>query len=358
MTHLVSCAQEVKTIEIDLLETYKLEGGFENTIIIFKAVDKKIKTVIDGSGAVFKSNVRIQCLASNVEFVNFTFKNPMINEINQSIMELGEKGGKFENIIVHNCNFLNEDKSREDVAFFYIHVLANKVTIKNCEFKGKHNRLPIIHVNSKFDKAEISNCSFKDVSPRKEEALEAVRIGDGTPNTGSYIIKNNIFENYFGDSETISCKASNMTISKNTFKNCRSGVSIRKANHVNIIGNTFTNVSHPVRVSGKDHTISGNTFDDTSDHSITFMMGNSDYWTSENIIISKNKFKNEAKIGLISNTEDGIYPLSVRFKNNYIFGSKKKRLTTKVFNKNYFEKNKPASSTEKYNIKQKTYIIQ
>lgn len=357
ITHVSSYAQEVFTIEIDAMDRYDFKGDYENATIIFRASNKTTKTVIDGSQATLKGNVKIKCRASNVDFVNFTFNNPKLDKANEAVFEIGEKDQSYENITVQNFKIINKVTDGEYVGFFYMNVMANNVKISNCELRGKHNRLPMIHVNSKFTNVEISSCSFKDVAPRKEEALEAIRIGDGTPSTGSYCIKNNVFEDYFGDSETISCKASNVRISGNKFINCRSGVTIRKANHVEISWNSFTNVTHPVRISGKNHKITGNSFDASSEQAISFMMGNSDYWTSENIVISKNKFREAAKIGLISNAEDGAYPTGVSFKGNYVLGKSKKKMKSKMFNKDFFEKTKPGSATEKYNIKQKTYII-
>src|SRR5699024_9217982 len=126
-----------------------------------------------------------------------------------------------------DMSFVDEGKKTQ---FHWINVFGEDITIKNCIFQGKRNRLPIIHINSNFSNVIVENNLFEDVPSRSGGALEAIRVGlvDGPSNS---LIINNRFINYYGDSETISVKADNCRIVNNEFTDCRSGINIRYANN-------------------------------------------------------------------------------------------------------------------------------
>lgn len=109
--------------------------------------------------------------------------------------------------------------------------LGNFITVE-----GTLNHSPNV---SQFDVIEWNY--FRNIGPRVENALEAIRIGSSqyTLSRGHTILQNNLFERCDGDPEYISIKLSDCTILNNTFVECLGSLSLRHGNHSTVEGNVI-----------------------------------------------------------------------------------------------------------------------
>ncbi len=82
---------------------------------------------------------------------------------------------------------------------------------------------------------------FRNIGPRVENVLEAIRIGSAeyTLSRGYTILQNNLFERCDGDPEYISIKQSDCTVRNNTFIECLGSLSLRHGNHSTVEGNVI-----------------------------------------------------------------------------------------------------------------------
>jgi poly(beta-D-mannuronate) lyase len=108
-------------------------------------------------------------------------------------------------------------------------VLGNFVTIE-----GTKTHQPQV---SQFD--QIDRNHFRDIGPRVENVLEAIRIGssDFSLSSGFTLLENNLFERCDGDPEYISIKSSDDTVRGNTFRECLGSLSLRHGNRSVVDGN-------------------------------------------------------------------------------------------------------------------------
>lgn len=281
------------------------------------------KSILTGESFIKIGNQCKNIVIRDIEFLNNLIKY----RESTSLIEVGDsKRSEIENIIIERTEFIFNkpfvDKGK-GTQFHWINIFGNNVTVKDCIFKGKRNRLPIIHINSNFKDVLIENNVFKDVPPRNGGALEAIRIGliDGPSNA---LIINNKFLNYHGDSETISIKADNVRVIGNEFTACRSGISIRYADNCIINKNIFNNTTTPLRMVGTGHLVFNNVFNENeSSSSITFMMGGQYYPDVKDITFYGNVFNTEKFIlRMIQFPNHNEPPKDLRFEDNY-FNNKK-----------------------------------
>lgn len=108
-------------------------------------------------------------------------------------------------------------------------VLGNCITIE-----GSTAGTPQV---SQYD--TIAHNHFRDIGPRIENALEAIRIGNSglSLSSGFTLIERNLFERCDGDPEYISIKSSDNTIRHNTFRECLGSLSLRHGNRNRVEGN-------------------------------------------------------------------------------------------------------------------------
>lgn len=85
----------------------------------------------------------------------------------------------------------------------------------------------------------IDHNHFRDIGPRVENALEAIRIGsaDISLSRGYTLLERNLFERCDGDPEYISIKSSDNMIRHNTFRECLGSLSLRHGNRNTVEGN-------------------------------------------------------------------------------------------------------------------------
>ncbi|WP_419870101.1 chondroitinase-B domain-containing protein [Chryseobacterium sp. CT-SW4] len=324
-----SCMSKEITIHAKPGGKYILsQGVVEYQINIVGNGSEKAPFYIQGDKTVLSGNsyIKMSSTASNIILKDITFRNNKISYKNStSLLEIGNsKKSTVNNITLENINFVFNDKSfldkDKETQFHWINVFGNNVIIKGCSFEGKRNRLPIIHINSNFNNIIVENNTFKNVPSRVGEALEAVRIGlaDGDSNA---LIKNNTFENYFGDSETVSIKANGVTVDHNKFINSRSGVSLRSSNNSTITNNIFTTTVSPIRVAGKNHIIKGNTFNtDSGNISVIVMLGGKNYEQVDNLQIESNIYNKEPTLNFIEMPDNNMLPTNIKFSGNSFNG--------------------------------------
>lgn len=93
--------------------------------------------------------------------------------------------------------------------------------------------------SSQYDK--IDNNYFRNIGPRAENVLEAIRSGSShvSLSSGFTLIEKNLFERCDGDPEIVSIKTSDDTVRYNTFRECLGVLSLRHGNRSTVDGNFF-----------------------------------------------------------------------------------------------------------------------
>lgn len=88
---------------------------------------------------------------------------------------------------------------------------------------------------------KIDHNHFRNIGPRIENALEAIRVGSShvSLSSGFTLIESNLFERCDGDPEIVSIKSSDDTVRYNTFRECLGVLSLRHGNRNTIDGNYF-----------------------------------------------------------------------------------------------------------------------
>lgn len=277
------------------------------------------KTTINGNSAILVVGNYIT--VQNVSFIN----NNINYRESEALLQLGDKKRAVLGDAIRNCDFNytnvfdDQDKATQ---FYWVEIYGRNNVVDYCTFQGKQNRLPIIHVNSHSWTGEdntISNCTFQNVKARKGEALEAIRVGLGDSRSNCRII-NNKFMNYFGDSETVSCKSNGVLIEGNTFTNCRSGVSLRLSDSSVIKNNKFMTKAG-VRISGIGHVITNNVFDSPDFSSIIFMRGGDacNYKRVNGVDISDNIFMGKFEMQVLKTKNCPSPPEGVTIHHNFVY---------------------------------------
>lgn len=85
----------------------------------------------------------------------------------------------------------------------------------------------------------IDQNHFRDIGPRVENVLEAIRVGssDCSLSSAFTLLERNLFERCDGDPEYLSIKASDVTVRHNTFRECLGSLSLRHGNRNTVEGN-------------------------------------------------------------------------------------------------------------------------
>ncbi|NUN71283.1 MAG: right-handed parallel beta-helix repeat-containing protein [Bacteroidetes bacterium] len=109
--------------------------------------------------------------------------------------------------------------------------LGNFVTIE-----GIKGASPAV---SQYDVIEWNH--FRNIGPRAENVLEAIRIGSSefTLSRGHTVLQNNLFERCDGDPEYISIKLSDCIVRSNTFVECLGSLSLRHGNNSRVERNVI-----------------------------------------------------------------------------------------------------------------------
>lgn len=107
--------------------------------------------------------------------------------------------------------------------------LGNFITIEGSFHDGYHV--------SQHDTIDLNH--FRDIGPRAENVLEAIRIGSShfSLSSGHTVLEKNLFERCDGDPEYISIKSCDNIIRHNTFRECLGSLSLRHGNRNVVEGN-------------------------------------------------------------------------------------------------------------------------
>ncbi|MGP3970341.1 chondroitinase-B domain-containing protein [Streptomyces sp. 6N223] len=134
------------------------------------------------------------------------------------------------------------------------HQLGNFITIDGSETEqSQHDRIDHNH--------------FRDIGPRAENEMEAIRVGwsEISESSGFTVVESNLFENCDGDPEIVSVKSNDNIVRYNTFRASQGTLTYRHGNRGEIYGNFFLGEGKPgtggIRIYGQDHTIYNNYFE-------------------------------------------------------------------------------------------------
>jgi parallel beta-helix repeat protein len=342
---------------------YVLPKVLINTHIFIRGNGKSDRRFVV-TGAEGKSELKgdsfIVVSGSYITFSDIRFLN---NEIrfseSEALISIGSKKKKSNEVSVVNCEFIYNLQFNDldmESQFFWIKLHGNKLVVDSCRFAGKQNRLPIVHVDANGMDNKITNSLFGNVKERKRGALEAIRIGlaNGPSNCR---VEGNMFEDYHGDSETISVKADGVVLVNNRFINCRSGISLRAADNCVVANNEFIKTTWPLRISGANHLIENNFFNGGKIGSITLMVGGKSYRQVSNLKVDKNVFVDVACIRVLQQSASSLFPKAVVFNSNLLYNSKVFELKSLKANTR-FGANSRINKLRKDGITEHRYILQ
>ncbi len=177
---------------------------------------------------------------------------------------------------------------------------------------GHHNRIDHCEVHDKSDFREmIRVTNFTEGFDRIDHNYlhdfiktpptnggEGIRLGTGGAAKLQTTVDNNLFERIRSEQEIISVKSSANTLSKNTFRECFSELTIRGGNDNVVTGNVFiASLQYPgsgVRAYGNGNRIEDNNFKDLVT-GIRLGAGSADgscYAAANDAIIRRNRFTN------------------------------------------------------------------
>jgi len=138
-------------------------------------------------------------------------------------------------------------------------------------FEEKHHQGNFITVDgfgtqqSQYDR--IDHNHFRDIGPRAENEMEAIRVGQSSisRSSGFTVVESNLFENCDGDPEIVSVKSNDNIVRHNTFRASQGTLSQRHGNRGAFYGNFFFGEGKEgtggIRVYGQDHKIYNNYFE-------------------------------------------------------------------------------------------------
>jgi len=112
----------------------------------------------------------------------------------------------------------------------------------------------------------IDHNHFRDIGPRAENEMEAIRVGQSSisQSSGHTVIEANLFTNCDGDPEIVSVKSNDNIVRYNTFRTSQGVLSQRHGNRGQFYGNFFFGAGKAgtggIRLYGQDHRIFNNYF--------------------------------------------------------------------------------------------------
>ncbi|WBB59582.1 polysaccharide lyase family 7 protein [Streptomyces sp. WMMC500] len=134
------------------------------------------------------------------------------------------------------------------------HELGNFITIDGSETQQSQHDL-------------IDHNHFRNMGPRAENEMEAVRVGESalSESSGFTVLESNLFENCDGDPEIVSVKSNDNVVRYNTFRTSQGVLSQRHGNRGSFYGNFFLGEGKAgtggIRIYGRDHKIYNNYFE-------------------------------------------------------------------------------------------------
>ncbi len=215
-------------------------------------------------------------------------------------------------------------------------------------FEEKHNNGNFITIDGQGDPVDqvsqydlIDHNYFRNIGPRHENEMEAIRIGYSgmSLSSGYTVVEYNLFENCDGDPEIISVKSCDNIIRYNTIRSSQGTVSLRSGNRNTICGNFFFGEGKSgtggVRIYGDDHRVINNYFQglqgDKWDAAITLTNGDyegssglTSHWRIKRALIAFNTLVGnvaDIEIGFTNNGKYSKVPQDVTITNNLVYGT-------------------------------------
>jgi Protein of unknown function (DUF4038)/Chondroitinase B/Putative collagen-binding domain of a collagenase/Right handed beta helix region len=118
---------------------------------------------------------------------------------------------------------------------------------------------------SQYDR--IDHNHFRDIGPRAENEMEAIRVGwsEISESSGHTTVEQNLFENCDGDPEIVSVKSNDNIVRYNTFRTSQGTLTQRHGNRGQLYGNFFLGGGKAgtggIRLYGQDHKVYNNYFE-------------------------------------------------------------------------------------------------
>ncbi len=232
-THIIV---EDGTYPLASLKTIEVKGTKSSPVVI-KARNRN-KVIITGPASLVLRN------SSFITVEGFIFENESSNairlegsnniHITRNIFRLKEKGRGSWILVTGNAAdtlSLSHHNIIDRNLFEKKKELGNFITIEGTKKSSS--------AVSQYDVIEWNH--FRDIGPRVENVLEAIRAGSSefTLSRGYAQIRNNLFERCDGDPEYISIKMSDCTVLGNTFFECLGSLSLRHGNHSTVKNNVI-----------------------------------------------------------------------------------------------------------------------
>jgi len=217
------------------------------------------------------------------------------------------KGFRFEHCLTWSFRLLGVDHTRiTQCQFLHCgnpattggHILnisetSNSNRIDHCLFTGSKSMslgqsIPIGNVDT-GQRNRMDYNIFRDIYRYCENGQENIQLGWGqvgtvldTPHT---LVEYNLFDNAWGDCETISVKCSENTVRYNVSANSRAALVFRGGNSNVLEGNVVFNCKHGIRAHDGGHTIINNLFVNASRTAIELAEGD---FSRANILVANN----------------------------------------------------------------------
>ncbi len=232
----MSIIVEDGTYPLASLEAIEVKGTKADPVVI-KARNRNKATITGPASFVIRNS-------SFITVEGFIFENENSNairlegsnniHITRNIFRLKEKGRGSWILITGNSAdtlSLSHHNTIDRNLFEKKKELGNFITVEGTKkFSSAVSQYDVIEWNH-----------FRDIGPRVENVLEAIRAGSSefTLSRGYAQIKHNLFERCDGDPEYISIKMSDCTVLGNTFVECLGSLSLRHGNHSTVIDNVI-----------------------------------------------------------------------------------------------------------------------
>jgi poly(beta-D-mannuronate) lyase len=236
-------------------------SGTEGMPIVLRAAGPG-QAVIDGQfGLVIEKSAHVV-----VEGLTFTHSN------HSRAIEVKHSS----HVEIRNCTFRLREDVDQSTHWVYVTGTSSHVTIRDCLFEEKHKRGCFVTLDGTEEDdtpasqivqhCRIENCRFRNVGPRVDNGMEAVRLGDSglSMSDAHCVLTGCTFENCDGDPEVVSVKCCRVLIEGNTFRDCHGGLCLRHGNHNRAVRNIFVCTNGKpgvggIRIYGCDHEIVDNT---------------------------------------------------------------------------------------------------
>ena len=280
-------------------------------------------------GVIFRGRTHIRLTGRHIVFKGFRFDHAGPAHVLYLI--------EGEHIRVTQCQFT----SCGDAGRTYSHIVritrnCHRSRVDHCYFttsKSISVGLRIFGADDLPSHNRIDHNIFRDIFRYWGNGQENIQLGGPSRCTVSEarvhtLVDHCLFDNAWGDSETISNKSSNNTIRYNVAANCLySAFTIRSGNDIRFEGNVMANSGGGVRVFGDRLIIANNLFLNLLDGGITLLPGTDDSrlrTAATNTLIAHNTFVDCPVSAIGAERESPASPVgveSITILNNLIAGN-------------------------------------